>query len=111
MQWKNTKLQWIESIANFKNSYEYEIDKRENYFKMIYAVTMTVKKMFQNIFEKEDKGIDQTHIKLSLEKFFKEQPTVGGFEIFKQLFAEANAQVGLLKLPHVFLQYREIIYK
>ena len=68
-------------------------------------------RIFENIYEKEQKGIDQTHIKMSLEKFFKEQPTQGGYELFKQLFAEANTQLGFFKLPNEFVKYREIIYK
>lgn len=92
-------------------TYEYVIDPKTRMMKATFAHSMIMQQIYKNIWKREQEGIDQTDIRMELQKFFNDDPTVGGYEVFKELFVEANTQLGFFKLPEEFMKYKDLIYK
>ncbi|CAI2368988.1 unnamed protein product [Moneuplotes crassus] len=91
--------------------YEYPVDVLENQKSLMYSNCIIMKKIYEIIWEREQEGIDQTQTKIDLYEFFQKIPTRGNLIVFQQLFAEANAQLGLLRLPEDFIRHKELIYR
>jgi len=92
-------------------SYEYVVDERERNLSIIYSHCLIMQRIYKIIWEREQDGFDQTATKMDLYEFFQKTPTKGNLTTFQQLFAEANTQLGLLKLPEEFIKYKEIIHR
>lgn len=91
--------------------YEYVIDRREGLLKLAYSYSLIMKQIYQNIYEREQDGISQDDVKMKLHQFFQGTPTHGGLKLFKELVAEANTQLGLLKLSEIYSDQKEIVYR
>jgi hypothetical protein len=91
--------------------YEYIVDAKQRHLQMMYSYSMIMKRIFYNIWKREQEGVDQIGVRLKLSQFFQRNQTIEGYNLFCQLFAEANAQLNLLVLPQEFIKYKEVIYK
>jgi hypothetical protein len=91
--------------------YDYVVDWVERQMSIIYSHCILMKKIYEIIWEREKKGIDQSQTKMDLYEFFQKKPTRGNTHTFLELFAEANTELGLLKLPKEFMKFKETIYR
>jgi len=91
--------------------YEYKINEREEKLSIIYSHCLIMKQIYENIWRKEQEGINQNSVKMELYEFFQKTQTRGNLANFEMLFAEANAQLGLLRLPSEFIKYKELIHR
>lgn len=91
--------------------YDYVIDAREKLKKLKFSMSLLMKKIFENIWEKEQKGIDQSTVRHELYQFFQKSPNKGQLTLFNRLLAEANTELGLFILPEEFMEHKEVIYK
>jgi hypothetical protein len=92
-------------------NYDYVVDSFERHLSIVYSHCIIMKKIYEIIWERENKGIDQSTVKMDLYDFFQKQANLGNTHTFQELFAEANAELGLLKLPEEFMKYKETIYR
>ena len=68
-------------------------------------------KIEENILEREAQGISQETTRILLNQLFKSrQETPENLALFKELFIEANTQLGIFSLPEdIFGKYKELV--
>lgn len=97
--------QAAEKIAE-KEVKGYALDAVRSKMKMDAIFQTLTQQVFKNVERREKEGIPQTTTKMYLEEYLKGRYTRQNMEVVEKLIAEANTQLGLLKLPSRFDKYK-----
>ncbi len=103
------KLDKYSEVSKQLPKTEYVIDKFQKQRELDLIYRLLLKQIELNINDRESKGENMNIIKLELKKYFSGIKSKESVRVFNQLFAQANAQLDLLKLPESFRQYEKKI--
>jgi hypothetical protein len=98
----------VQKIAS-KEIKGYAFDLLRKEMKMNAIFRALTQQVFKNVERREKEGIPQKTTKMCLQQYMNGEVSENNIEIVERLIAEANTQLGLLKLPSRFDKYKNTI--